>query len=115
MAAMALIKTKITSFLFATALFVAAPSFAINCQFVPPPPSQQQSLGDGDAPEIGLIFIPGADIAGPAYGPLVQKIQGQIPGGVKVWAGLTDDWYIGGLPNPLQIQQAINLCYDNAT
>ena len=108
-----LVTTKITSFLFATALFLAAPSFAINCQFVPPPPSQQQ-LGD-DAPEIGLIFIPGADIAGPAYGPLVQKIQGQIPGGVKVWAGLTDDWYIGGLPNPLQIQQAINLCYDNAT
>ena len=79
-----------------------------------PPPSSHKELGD-DAPEIGLIFIPGAKIAGPAYGPLVKKIQEQIPGGVKVWAGLTDDWYIGGLPNPLQIQEAINDCYDNAT
>ena len=36
-----------------------------------------------------------------------------MPG--RVWAGLTDDWYIGGLPNPLQIKEAINDCYENAT
>ena len=36
-----------------------------------------------------------------------------MPG--RVWAGLTDDWYIGGLPNPLQIKEAINDCYENVT
>lgn len=96
-------------------LFLLLASFmgkgeAINCQLVPP--TQQQS-GPGTS-EIGLIFIPGADIGGLAYKPLVAEIQRQFPSG-RVWAGLTDDWYIGGLPNPLQIKQAINLCYHNAT
>ena len=36
-----------------------------------------------------------------------------MPG--RVWAGLTDDWYTGGLPNHLQIKEAINDCYENAT
>jgi len=80
-------------------------SLAIKCELFSPLEDSQ------DGPEMGLIFIPGAQIRGEMYGLLAQELQAQFPG--KLWIGLTEDWWVT-MPNPIQIGPAINACFDEA-
>ena len=75
-------------------------AFAANCELVAP------NAGT-DGSEFGLIFIPGAQLEGQAYVPLSQEIQDLFPG--NLWVGVTQGWF-GNLPNPVEINGAINDC-----
>ena len=48
----------------------------------------------------GLIFVPGATIAGDAYIPLMESVQAHYPG--SLWIAATTEWN-GDMPNPLEI------------
>ena len=80
-------------------------SHGIKCELFSP------SEDSEDGPEMGLIFIPGAQIRGEMYGPLAQELQAQFPG--KLWVGLTEDWWVT-MPNPIQIGPAIDACFNEA-
>ena len=62
-------------------------------------------------PEFGLIFIPGAQLLGETYAPLCTRIQELFPG--KLWVGLTEEWTTD-YPNPLEINEAVHQCLDDA-
>lgn len=74
---------------------------AASCSLLRP-----TQAGDGQ-PQIGLIFVPGAQIAGAAYLPLLQQIQAAFPG--HLWAAATTEW-LGEMPNPIQIGSQLNTC-----
>ena len=80
-------------------------SLAIKCELFSPP--EEGKIG----PEMGMIFIPGAQIRGETYEPLAKELQSQFPG--KLWVGLTEDWSIT-MPNPIQIEAAIEACFSGA-
>jgi len=80
-------------------------SHGIKCELFAP------TEDNVEGPEMGMIFIPGAQIRGEMYGPLAQELQSQFPG--KLWIGLTEDWWVT-MPNPIQIGPAINACFDEA-
>ena len=77
---------------------------AANCEVTPP-------TGEADGNEFGLIYIPGAQIKGEAYLPLSLVIQDLFPG--NMWIGVTEGWF-GNFPNPLEIEGAINDCFQKA-
>ncbi|XP_021370099.1 uncharacterized protein LOC110461120 isoform X2 [Mizuhopecten yessoensis] len=56
-------------------------------------------------PEVGLIIVPGAYIAGSAYKPVGEAIQADSD--LKVWVALLDGFF-GNLANPLQLGGAVN-------
>ena len=77
----------------------------LKCELLAP-------LADKESgPEFGVIFIPGAKIEGQAYKPLTETLQLEFPG--KLWVGLTEEW-LGDMPNPIQIGNAINNCFEEA-
>jgi len=81
-------------------------SIAATCEFIQP--STGSCTPEGN---FGLVIIPGAQIAGEAYKPLAQKIQGMFPG--DMWLGLTD-FFLADFPNPIEISSAINSCLEQA-
>ena len=85
-------------------LAFAQTTFAAYCEILEADP-------DAHGTEYGLIFVPGAQIGGQYYGPLMRKIQQQFPG--KLWLGLTEGWF-GNFPNPLEIDGAIKDCLNIA-
>ena len=89
-------------FLFSAAIEMA---FSIKCELFAP------IEGKDEGPEMGIIFIPGAQIEGQAYAPITKKIQYEFPG--RLWIGLTESWW-ASMPNPIQIGQAIDACFTGA-
>jgi len=64
-----------------------------------------------DGPSVGVIFVPGAKIAGEAYLPLLRVIQEMYPG--SLWIAATTTW-LNDMPNPIEIGGQINDCLDQA-
>jgi len=62
--------------------------------------------------DLGFIMIPGAQIPGQQYEPLVAEIQKQLPG-VRLWTGVTSGW-LGNFPNPIEIAGAVDDCLSKA-
>ena len=60
-----------------------------------------------DSPQIGLIFVPGATIAGDKYLPLMRAVQSHYPG--SLWVGATTGW-AGEMPNPLEVGGMLAEC-----
>merc|ERR1712168_1483262 len=77
-----------------------------SCNLIPP---MSTSAGE----DIGLVMIPGAQIAGEKYEDLAVEIQRQLPG-AKLWVGLTKGW-LGSFPNPVEISGALNDCVSQAS
>ena len=100
-------KNMKTAIAFAVLLLVChiQATISIKCELFSPP---EESDG---GPEMGMIFIPGAQIKGEAYAPLALKLQSEFPG--KLWIGLTEDWWVT-MPNPIQIGPAIDACFTDA-
>ena len=80
-------------------------AFLLKCEMIPPPADKDSG------PEMGLIFVPGAQIEGQAYKPLAETLQSTFPG--KLWVGLTEDWW-SSMPNPIQIGPSIDACIEDA-
>ena len=80
--------------------------FPLKCELLAPPADKSSG------PEMGIIFVPGAKIEGHAYEPLTKALQSEFPG--KLWVGLTEDWWFGGMPNPIQVGNAIDACFEEA-
>ena len=76
-----------------------------KCELSAPPEKES------GAPELGMIFIPGAQISGELYAPLAEKLQSEFPG--KLWVGLTENWWVN-MPNPIQIGPMIEACFVQA-
>ena len=87
------------------AFFQIPSTFSAKCELFAPP---QKESG---APELGMIFIPGAQISGELYAPLAEKLQSEFPG--KLWVGLTENWWVN-MPNPIQIGPMIEACFVQA-
>ena len=77
----------------------------LQCELIAPLAEKESG------PEFGVIFVPGAKIEGQAYKPLTEKLQLEFPG--KLWVGLTEEWLVD-MPNPIQIANAINACFEDA-
>ena len=77
-----------------------------SCNLIPP-------MSTATGQDIGLVMIPGAQIAGEKYEDLTVEIQRQLPG-ARLWVGLTRGW-LGSFPNPVEIAGALNDCVDKAS
>ena len=80
-------------------------AFAAKCKIIDS--ITEKSNGD----EFGLIFIPGEQIRGDAYIPLIRKIQDLFP--AKSWTAVTDEWF-GNVPNSFEVEGVINDCFQKA-
>ena len=97
--------SSLKTFFFAFALSNIKVAHFLECELLAPLAEKESG------PEFGLIFVPGAKIEGQAYKPLTEKIQAEFPG--KLWVGVTEEW-LGDMPNPIQIANAINACFNDA-
>lgn len=86
-------------------LSLSRASFGAKCEFFPPPDS---ATGE----DFGFIFIPGAQLPGERYIPLVETAQAMLSGG-RMWGGVTEGW-LGDFPNPIEISGAVQACVDAA-
>ena len=85
--------------------FYCQHALAGGCEVLPP-----KDLGD-PAKQVGLIFIPGAKLAGSSYIPLLEKVQEHYPG--PLWVGATENW-LNDMPNPIEIGGQISACMEAA-
>jgi len=85
--------------------FYCRHAIAGGCEVLPP-----KDLGD-PAKQVGLIFIPGAKLAGSSYIPLLEKVQEHYPG--PLWVGATENW-LNDMPNPIEIGGQISACMEAA-